>query len=129
MKLKSIYISDGGRCMAFKPDDDRVFLVGTDEGLVYKCTTEYSSQYLMTYPAHPAPIYNICWNTYVPTVFLTCASEWMVKMWDQDTEYVPLVAGSRIQVVVVIEYDNCLQIIMQFTKPMFSCVQKTDTYV
>jgi len=31
--------------VAFNPNDETMFLVGTDEGLIYKCTTEYSSRY------------------------------------------------------------------------------------
>ena len=38
-------LRDGGRCVAFNPNDETMFLVGTDEGLIYKCTTEYSSRY------------------------------------------------------------------------------------
>ena len=79
--VKSVF-TDGGRCVAFNPNDDTMFLVGTDEGLIYKCTTEYSSRFLETYPAHNTPIYNISWNTYVPSIFLTCAAEWMIKIWD-----------------------------------------------
>ena len=41
---------DSGRAISFKPDDDSTFLVGTDEGMVYLCTTQYSSRYLNTYP-------------------------------------------------------------------------------
>lgn len=66
----------------FSFSDETMFLVGTDEGLVYKCTTEYSSRFLQTYHAHNSPVYNICWNTYVTSVFLTCAAEWMIKIWD-----------------------------------------------
>ena len=75
-------LKEGGRCVTFNPNDDTMFLVGTDEGLIYKCTTEYSSKYLETYHAHNTPIYNIAWNQYVPSVFLTCAAEWMIKIWD-----------------------------------------------
>ena len=39
-------------------------------------------RFLETYPAHNTPIYNISWNTYVPSIFLTCAAEWMIKIWD-----------------------------------------------
>ena len=39
-------------------------------------------RYLQTYPAHNTPIYNIAWNTYVSSIFLTCAAEWMIKIWD-----------------------------------------------
>ena len=73
---------DGGRCVAFNPEDDTTFLVGTDEGVIYKCTTEYSSKFLQTYVAHTTPIYNIAWNSYVPTIFLTCSAEWIIKIWD-----------------------------------------------
>ena len=83
-----IFLSDGGRCIAFNPADDTLFLVGTDEGIVYKCTTEYSSKFLMTYEAHNTPIYNICWNPFLPSIFLTCASEWIVKIWDHNSKYV-----------------------------------------
>jgi hypothetical protein len=31
--------------VAFNPSDETMFLVGTDEGLIYKCTTEYSSRF------------------------------------------------------------------------------------
>ncbi len=82
-KIKFISFSaEGGRCVTFNPTDETMFLVGTDEGLIYKCTTEYSSKYLETYHAHNTPIYNIAWNPYVTSVFLTCAAEWMVKIWD-----------------------------------------------
>ena len=77
-----LFISDGVRSISFKPDDDTIFLVGTDEGLVYKCTTEYSSKFLHTYKAHETPVYNIVWNTYVPSIFMTCAAEWHLKIWD-----------------------------------------------
>ena len=77
---------DGGRCVAFNPGNDTIFLVGTDEGLIYKCTTEYSSKFLGTYIAHNTPIYNVAWNSYVPSIFLTCASEWMIKIWDHKGE-------------------------------------------
>ncbi len=40
-----LLFKDGGRCVAFNPNDDTMFLVGTDEGLIYKCTTEYSSRF------------------------------------------------------------------------------------
>ena len=41
-----VNLLDGGQALAFKPDDDSKFLVGTDLGLVYYCTTEYCSEFL-----------------------------------------------------------------------------------
>jgi WD40 repeat protein len=72
--------------LAFKPDDDQLYLVGTDEGLIHLCTTEYASQYLRTFSAHNTPIYNIKWNTFLPNIFLTCSAEWVVKIWDKEYE-------------------------------------------
>ena len=73
---------DGGQALDFKPDDDTKYLVGTDLGMVYLCTTEYSSKYLSTFEAHNTPVYNIEWNTFIPNIFITCAAEWVVKVWD-----------------------------------------------
>ena len=53
-------------------------------GMVYLCTTQYSSRYLNTYQAHNTPVYNIQWNTFIPNIFITCASEWIIKIWDKD---------------------------------------------
>ena len=77
-------IPDSGRAISFKPDDGSTFLVGTDEGMVYLCTTQYSSRYLNPYPAHNMPVYNIQWNTFISNIFITCASEWIIKIWDKD---------------------------------------------
>ena len=76
---------DGGQALAFKPDDDTQYLVGTDLGMVYLCTTEYSSRYLSTFQAHNTPVYNIEWNTFIPNIFITCAAEWVVKVWDMNS--------------------------------------------
>ena len=75
---------DSGRALAFKPDDPTIYLVGTDEGIIHLCTTEYSSQYLNTYEAHNTPVYNLQWNSFLPSVFISCAAEWSVKIWDKD---------------------------------------------
>ena len=56
-------------------------------GMVYLCTTQYSSRYLNTYQAHNTPVYNIQWNTFIPNIFITCASEWIIKIWDKDCKY------------------------------------------
>ena len=37
----------------------RVHLVGTEEGLIHLCTTEYASKYLATFQAHNTPVRKI----------------------------------------------------------------------
>ena len=46
LENEEVNILDGGQALAFKPDDDSKFLVGTDLGMVYYCTTEYCSEFL-----------------------------------------------------------------------------------
>ncbi len=36
----------GGTCFDFNPDQDYLFVVGTEEGRLFKCSTAYSSEYL-----------------------------------------------------------------------------------
>ena len=60
------------------------YLIGTDEGDIYLCTTEYASTFLASYQAHATPVYNIMWNTFIPSVFISCAAEWSVKIWDMN---------------------------------------------
>ena len=67
-----------------KPDSDDKFVVGTEEGEIYLCTTHFSSKALKTYSAHNTPVQSICWNTFLTNVFITCASEMLVKIWSKD---------------------------------------------
>ena len=74
----------GGRSFAMKPDSDDKFVVGTEEGEIHLCTTHFSSKALKTYSAHNTPVQSICWNTFLTNVFITCASEMLVKIWSKD---------------------------------------------
>ena len=47
-------------------------------------TTEYSTAYLMTYRAHVTPVNAIVWNTFYPSLFLSCAAEQTVYLWHKD---------------------------------------------
>ena len=75
---------DGARALAFKPDDERLFLVGTEEGHIYLATTEYSSAHLAAYRSHVTPVNTITWNPFYPHVFLSCASEYCVLLWHME---------------------------------------------
>jgi len=78
------HLADGIRAIDFKPDDPRLFLVGTEEGHIYMATTEYSSAHLAAYCAHVTPVNTITWNPFHPKVFLSCASEYNVLLWHMD---------------------------------------------
>ncbi|KAL7286142.1 hypothetical protein TKK_0019585 [Trichogramma kaykai] len=72
-----------GTCIAFHPQDPSVYLVGTEEGTIYKCNTAYSSCYMSTYEdAHDMPIYRIAFNKFNSDIFASCAADWRIKIWE-----------------------------------------------
>ncbi|KAG5314080.1 DYI2 protein, partial [Acromyrmex insinuator] len=74
-----------GTCIAFHPADQNVFLVGTEEGSMYKCNTAYSSIYMRTYQeAHTMPVYRIVFNKYNSSIFASCSGDWRIKIWEDE---------------------------------------------
>ena len=72
----------GGMCFDFNPFVDYLFVVGTEEGKIHKCSKAYSGQYLETYEGHSLAVYNVKWNYYHPKIFLSASADWTVKLWD-----------------------------------------------
>ncbi|XP_076382491.1 dynein intermediate chain 2, ciliary [Megalopta genalis] len=81
-----------GTSLAFHPADQNVFLVGTEEGTIYKCNTAYSSVYMKTYnEAHDMPVYRIVFNKFNSNIFASCSGDWRIKIWE-DNRMEPLFA-------------------------------------
>merc|ERR1719506_1014686 len=74
----------GGCCFDFNKASEHLFIVGTEEGKIHKCSKAYSGQYLETYVGHHMAIYTIRWNPFHPRVFMSCSADWTVKLWDRD---------------------------------------------
>ena len=72
----------GGCCIDFNKAQDHLFVVGTEEGRVHKCSTAYNSQYLQTYAGHHMAVYTVKWNEHHPRVFISASADWTVKLWD-----------------------------------------------
>ncbi|KAK6643167.1 hypothetical protein RUM43_004670 [Polyplax serrata] len=82
-----ISIKDCGCSITFHPRQPLIFLVGTEEGSIYKCSTSYSSTFLFKYDAHHMPVHKISYNLFNPDIFLSCSSDWRIKIWeDQRSE-------------------------------------------
>ncbi|KAB1252139.1 Dynein intermediate chain 1; axonemal, partial [Camelus dromedarius] len=77
-----IYTVGCGTAFDFHKEIDYLFLVGTEEGKIYKCSKSYSSQFLDTYDAHNMAVDAVSWNPYHTKVFMSCSSDWTVKIWD-----------------------------------------------
>jgi len=71
-----------GTCFAFNNDAEHLFLVGTEEGQIHKCSRAYTSKFLHTYSAHSMAVYTVAWNPFHPRVFISCSADWTVKIWD-----------------------------------------------
>jgi len=76
----------GGCCIDFNKTSDHLFIVGTEEGTIHKCSKAYNSQYLDTYEGHTMNVYRVCWNSYHPRAFLSCSADWTVKLWDHNAK-------------------------------------------
>ncbi|XP_028666813.1 dynein axonemal intermediate chain 4 [Erpetoichthys calabaricus] len=73
-----------GMCFDFHPKDANIYLVGTEEGHIHKCSCSYNEQFLDTYKAHRSPVYKIAWSPFSPDVFLSCSADWTIRLWQQD---------------------------------------------
>lgn len=79
-----------GTALAFHAKTDYLYLVGTEEGKIHKCSKAYSTQYLDTLPAHNMSVESISWNPYHADVFISCSADWTVKIWDHNCGEKPL---------------------------------------
>merc|ERR1719251_360426 len=72
----------GGLCFDFNRQSEHLFLVGTEEGRIHKCSKAFSGQYLETYEGHTMAVYTVRWNPFHHKMFISCSADWTVKMWD-----------------------------------------------
>ena len=95
MKFKLLLTEDDGdidetavvgdassNCFAFSKDSNNLFVVGTEEGDIYKCSTAYTTEYLVVYEGHDLNVYSVQYNYYHPAAFISCSADWTVKLWD-----------------------------------------------
>ncbi|XP_067101066.1 dynein, axonemal, intermediate chain 1, paralog 2 [Osmerus mordax] len=71
-----------GTSFDFHKEIEYLFLVGTEEGKIHKCSKAYSSQFLDTFDAHNMAVDAVRWNPFHPKVFISCSSDWTIKIWD-----------------------------------------------
>ncbi|GAB9473371.1 hypothetical protein Gpo141_00010522 [Globisporangium polare] len=72
-----------GHCIDFAKNDPSVYFVGTEDGLIHKCSVSYNEQYLQTYLGHTGPVYQILVSPFCSDLFLSCSGDWNIKLWHQ----------------------------------------------
>ncbi|TPX31262.1 hypothetical protein SmJEL517_g05370 [Synchytrium microbalum] len=80
----------GGLCFDFHPTDNSMYIVGTEDGCLHKCSTSYHEQYLSTFSGHQGPVYRVRWSPFLPSCFLSCSADWTVRLWNQESPDAPL---------------------------------------
>ena len=106
---------EGVMCLEFSMDA-RYYVIGTQDGQIYKCSLAFTNEYLMTYAAHVGPIYCIKWSPYHPHVFATCSADWTVKIFvdaaSEDNSFMTMsdtssrMHSTPVQPVFVIEHSQ-----------------------
>ncbi|KAJ3247238.1 WD repeat-containing protein 78 [Chytriomyces hyalinus] len=76
----------GGLCFDFNPTDRNIYLLGTEDGHIHRCSISYNEQYLQTQFGHTGPVYKVKWSPFLPNVFLSCSSDWTVRLWDVEDD-------------------------------------------
>mmetsp|Transcript_114987 Transcript_114987/g.199397 ORF Transcript_114987/g.199397 Transcript_114987/m.199397 type:complete len:850 (-) Transcript_114987:113-2662(-) len=76
-----VFTRSSGLCVDFPRHDPSTYIVGTEDGLVHKCSTSYNEQYLDTYMGHSGPVYKVRCNPFVSHAFLTCSADWTMRLW------------------------------------------------
>ncbi|UJR28757.1 hypothetical protein I4U23_009983 [Adineta vaga] len=71
----------GGLCFDIHPNDKTIYLCGTDNGLIHRCSTLYNEKYLESYIGHTGPIYKVHWSPFVENIFLSASADWTIRLW------------------------------------------------
>lgn len=69
-------------CFDFCPSDPTVYVAGSEEGQIHKCSVSYSEQYLDTFEPHCGPVYKLKFSPHYPNVFLSCSADWSIGLYD-----------------------------------------------
>ena len=72
-----------GMSFDFNQRDGRMYIAGTEDGHIYKCSTSYSEQYLETYSGHMGPVYRVQWSPFQSNLFISSSADWSVKLWTE----------------------------------------------
>lgn len=94
-----------GLSFDLSPHDPDMYLVGTEEGMILKCSRFLSSNAVMTYPGHSMAVYAVRWNRFNPDLFASASADWTVKLWRSEAPSGPLCSFDLGQAVGDIDWS------------------------
>jgi len=74
-----------GMCIAFSLKDPNIYMAGTEDGPIHKCSCSYNEQHLESFFGHSGPVYKLRWSPFSPNIFLSCSADWSIKLWHQES--------------------------------------------
>ena len=63
--------------------------MGTEDGLLARCSTSYAEQYLEVVQAHSGPLNRLRLSPFIGSALLTCSADWSVRLWNLDAGLAP----------------------------------------
>lgn len=73
-----------GLCFDFCIKDSTMYVAGTEDGHIHKCSVSYNEQHLENYFGHSGPVYKLRWSPFDANTFLSASADWSVKLWNQE---------------------------------------------
>ncbi|KAJ8722440.1 hypothetical protein PYW07_003620 [Mythimna separata] len=68
-------------CMIWHPNIEHIYLVGTDEGCVHRCSTHYLNQHMDVFRAHAGPVTDMCVSPFMDYLIATCGADHAIRLW------------------------------------------------
>lgn len=68
-------------CMIWHPTIEHIYLVGTDEGCIHRCSTHYLNQHMDVFRAHAGPVTDMCVSPFMDYLLASCGSDHAIRLW------------------------------------------------
>lgn len=68
-------------CIIWHPRIDHIYLVGTDEGCIHKCSTHYLNQHMEVFRAHTGPVYDMQFSPFMGHLLVSCGADNAIRLW------------------------------------------------